>query len=61
MLAEADEQIVVFDPVLLGKFRAQRDLGLLRCFRVDIAPTIGDPMHVRVDADARFLVTKRDN
>ena len=52
MLAETHQQIVVLDPILFGKFRAQRDFGLLRCLGFDIAPAIRNPMHMGVDADA---------
>ena len=58
MLAETHQKIVVFDPVLLGKLCAQRHLGFLRRFRGDVAPAVRDPVHVRVDADSRFFVTK---
>src|SRR6266550_50489 len=61
VLAEAYQKIVVLDPILLGKFRAQRGLGLLRRFGFDIAPAIRYPMNMGVDADAWFLVTKRHN
>ena len=61
MLAEAHEQIVVFDPVWLGKFRAKRDFGLLRHFRPDIPPAVGNPMEVSVDADPGFTIAKGHN
>ena len=58
MLAEAHEQIVVFDPVWLGKLRAERSFSLLRRFGLDIAPAIGNSMDVSVDADPRLVVAK---
>ena len=61
MLAEAHQKIVVFDPVLLGKLCAQRDLGFLRRFRFDVAPAIRNSMHVGVDADAGFFVAEGDD
>ena len=58
MLAEAHEQIVVFDPVWLGKLRAERSFGLLRRLGLDVAPAIGNSMDVSVDADPRLVVAK---
>ena len=58
MLAEAHEQIVVFDPVWLRKFRAKRDFRLLWRFCLYVAPAIGNSMDVSVDADSRFVVPK---
>ena len=61
MLAEAHEQIVVFDPVWLGKFRAKGDFSLLGRFRPDITPAVGNSMDVSVDADPRFIIAKGHN
>src|SRR4030095_235817 len=59
MLSEAYQKIVVLDPILLGKLLAKGSLGLFGRLGLDVAPSIGDSMDVRVDADAGFFVTQR--
>ena len=59
MLSEAYQKIVVLDPILLGKLLAKGDLGLFGRLGLDVAPSIGDSMDVRVDADAGFFIAQR--
>ena len=61
MLAEIHQQVVVLDPVLFGQFGAQGDLGFLRRSGFDIAPAIGNPVHMGVDADAGLVVAQGDD
>ena len=59
VLTESDEQAVNSNPVLLGQLLSERLLRILGRFRLDVAKTIEDPVDVRVDADAGFVVTER--
>src|SRR5579871_1530545 len=56
-LPEGDYQAVVFDPVASRQNLAQGGLGLVGGPGRDQSPSIGNPMHVRVNADPRL--TKR--
>jgi len=58
MLSEAYQKIVVLDPILLGKLLAKGDFGLFGRLGLDVAPSIGDPMDMRVDADAGFFIAQ---
>src|SRR5262245_30140838 len=51
-LAERDEQAVDLDPVTTRELAFERDGSLLGRSRPDVSPTVGDAMHVYVDADA---------
>ncbi len=59
MLSEAYQKIVVLDPILLRKLLAKGDLGLFGRLGLNIAPAIGDPMDMRVDADTGLLIAQR--
>jgi hypothetical protein len=61
VLAERDEEIVIFDPVALGQLRTQGELALFRVLGFDIPPAVGDTMHMGVDADAGLAVAERDD
>ena len=56
VLPIGNEQIVEDDPILAGKFLAQGLFGLIRGLGRHIPPSIGDPMHMNIDTDARLLV-----
>ena len=51
MFAERDKQAVDFNPVSLGQASHQLGHGLFGRAGLDIAPTIGDAMHMDIDAD----------
>jgi hypothetical protein len=57
VLAEWNQQIVKDDPVFGGKFLAQSLLALVRRLGLDIPPSIADPVHVDVHANARLAVS----
>ena len=61
VLAEADQQIVVFNPVWFRKLISQRELGFFRRRRLDIAPAVGNTMDMRVYANPRLAVAKGDD
>ena len=58
MLAEAHQEIIVFNPVLFWKFVSERELRFLRRRGFYIAPTIGNSMHMRVHTDSRFAIAE---
>src|SRR5579864_7244318 len=53
-LPESDQQAIVFEPITARQNLSQRRLGMLGRFRSHQAPSIRNPMDVRVDADAGF-------
>jgi hypothetical protein len=60
MLAVHHQPLIDIDPIFLRQFRPQRRFGIIRSFRFHITPAIGNPVHMRIDADPRFAVTQRD-
>lgn len=58
MLTEADQEVVVFDPVSLRQFGPQGELGFLGIFGPHVPPTVGYPMHVGIHADPRLTVAQ---
>ena len=54
LLTEADQNSVEIQPVATRQALPQCHLGLERARGVDIAPQVGDPMHVGVDTDRRL-------
>jgi hypothetical protein len=58
MLAEANQEIIVFDPVLFWEFLSERELCFLRRRGIDVTPTVGNSMHMRVHANARLAITE---
>ena len=58
-LPHRDEQIIDLDPVLLWEFCAQRHFCLIRSFGFDVAPAVGNAMHMCVYTNAEFLVPLR--
>src|SRR4051812_42166129 len=61
MLAEGDEQAIDLDPVPLREPGLERREGLLRCPGVDVAPAIGDAVHVDIDRDPRLATADRQH
>jgi len=59
--AEGNQQGVVNNPVFAGKLIAQCHFRFIGAFRCDIPQTIGDPMNMRVHANAVLAVSQRDN
>jgi hypothetical protein len=57
VLAEWNQQIIKCDPVFGGKFLAQRLLALVRRLGLDIPPSIADPVHMDVHANAGLAVS----
>ena len=58
MLAEAYQEIIVFDPVLFWEFLSERELRLLRRRGFYIAPAVGNSMHMRVHTNARLAIAE---
>src|SRR5262245_12408756 len=54
-LAEGDEKIVVFQPVLRRQSASQRHFRLVRILGAHVTPSVRDAMNMRIDADARLL------
>jgi hypothetical protein len=61
MLAEANEQVVVFDPILFREFFSQGELGFVGIFSSDVAPAIRNAVNMSVHANSGFLIPKRDD
>ena len=61
MLAERHQQIINDEPVAARQALAQRILGLLRGASLHVAPAVGDPMHVRIHANARLAIRQGDH
>jgi hypothetical protein len=58
MLTEANQEIVVLDPVLLRKLLSQGKLGFFGGRGFNISPTVGNSMHVGIDAYAGFVIAQ---
>ena len=58
MLTEANEQVVVFDPILFREFVSKGELCFFRRRRFDVAPTVGNAVDMGINTDAGFLVSK---
>src|ERR1700687_3267218 len=53
-LSEGDQDSVVLEPVAPRQHFAERNLGSVRRFGFHQAPSIGNAMHVSIDADSRL-------
>ena len=53
-LAECDQDSVVLEPVAARQNFAKRDFGAVGGFGFDQTPSIGNAMHMSIDADSRF-------
>jgi len=60
-LAKGDEHVVDLVPVILREFLSQGEFCLLWGLCRDIAPTIGNTVHVGIHTDAWFLVPHGEN
>jgi hypothetical protein len=54
VFAEWDEQSVDFDPIALWQDLFQFGHGLFGCACVDVAPSVGDAVHVNIYRDSRL-------
>jgi hypothetical protein len=61
ILAESHQKIIDGQPITPGKFLPQSHFRLFRRFRLNVSPTVGDPVNMGVNADARFAESQGDD
>jgi hypothetical protein len=61
ILAKGHQKIIDGQPITPGKFLPQSHFRLFRRIRLNVSPTVGDPVNMGVNADARLAEPEGDD
>ena len=59
--AKSNQDGVINNPVAAGQFFSQSKFGLIRRFCFNITQPVGNPVHMRIDTNGIFAISKRNN